>query len=95
MLGVITVLTIELICLIHLLSLFAGVSFWGERSQPLRRELLGSLRPGHGHARAKHLNKQCLAGWGNEANVGKVNDDVPSCSHFHPGPAKFCDIWIC
>jgi hypothetical protein len=48
-----------------------------------------------GHARAKHLNKQCLAGWGNEANVGKVNDDVPSCSHFHPGPAKFCDIWIC
>jgi hypothetical protein len=42
LLGVITILTTcLLICLIHLLSLFAGVSFWGERSQPLRRELLG------------------------------------------------------
>ena len=46
------------------------------------------------HARAKHRNEHSLACWGNEANVGKFNDDVPSFSRFHPGPAKFCDIWI-
>jgi hypothetical protein len=45
------------------------------------------------HARAKHLNEQCLTGWGDEANVGKFNDDVPSRSHFHPRPAKFRDVW--
>jgi hypothetical protein len=47
------------------------------------------------HIRAKHLNEQCLAGWGDETNVGKFNDNVPSCSHFLPGPAKFRDIWVC
>jgi hypothetical protein len=60
MLGVITVLTIELICLIHLLSLFAGVSFWGERSQPLRRELLGSLRRGRRWPRPSETSEQAV-----------------------------------
>ena|SRR5229473_2519548 len=60
MLGVITVLTIELICLIHLLSLFAGVSFWGERSQPLRRELLGSLRRGRRWPRPSETSGQAV-----------------------------------
>ena len=47
------------------------------------------------HVRAKHLYEQCLAGWGDEANVGEFNDDVPFRCHFHPGPAKFRDVRVC